>query len=477
MRQLCVCIFLILFSFNTCIAQATVQNNSKEALPDFTLHKLGIEGSGATLLVVGGIQGDEPGGFSAASLLATHYNITKGSVWVVPNLNFPSIIHSHRGLYGDMNRKFSILNTNDPEYKTIRNIQRIMLEPQVDLILNLHDGSGWYRPKWESSLKNPQRWGQCIVIDQERLDDSVVQNQRFQNLQAIASRVKDDVNVKLLRYLHSYRIKNTTTRNFDHEMEKTLSYFAVCAGKAAFGLEASKELPAASRVYYHACLLEAFMREMGIEFERKFHLSPDGVALALNKNVSLALYNQRTIFKLDDARPTTWGYIPVQTGAKIEAEPSNPLLAVLPGGDQWRVVYGNRTLTRFTPEYMDFDNSLSHVDLTIDGHSVQAKIGEVLHVDNSFIVHEASGYRVNAIGAQKETADGSEGNILLQRSDFADHFSLDKSGNIYRVELYKDESFCGMLLVNFGPEQTPAFSQTPLTAKAERPRKNVNTGR
>jgi len=41
-----------------------------------------------TLLVVGGIQGDEPGGFISASILATHYEITKGSIWIVPNLNF-----------------------------------------------------------------------------------------------------------------------------------------------------------------------------------------------------------------------------------------------------------------------------------------------------------------------------------------------------------------------------------------------------
>ena len=57
------------------------------SLPDFTLHRLGT--GNPALLVVGGIQGDEPGGFSAASLLVTHYRITSGSVWVVPNLNFP----------------------------------------------------------------------------------------------------------------------------------------------------------------------------------------------------------------------------------------------------------------------------------------------------------------------------------------------------------------------------------------------------
>lgn len=466
MKQLCVCAILSLLCLSAGLAHAAPQKNAESQWPSFTLHKLGEGNDGPTLLVVGGIQGDEPGGFSAASLLVTHYEIKKGNVWVVPNLNFPSIIKSSRGLHGDMNRKFAKLSPSDPEYGIVRSIQSIILAPQVNIILNLHDGSGWYRPKWENSLKNPKRWGQCIVIDQESIDGDVAQHHEYQNLYAIASAVRDDVNVKLLRYLHSYRIKNTTTRNFDHEMEKTLSYFAVCAGKAAFGLEASKELPAASRVYYHAILIEGFMRQMGIEFERKFHLSPDGVALALNKDVSIALYEGRTVFKLDNARSTTWGYIPVQSGGELKAQPSNPLLAILPDGQQWSVVYGNRTLTRFTPDHMEFDHSIQDVELTIDGRQAGVKIGEMVRVQRDFIVHEPGGYRVNAIGAQKEV-NGSEAGVLMSRDDFAERFSLDQGGHVYRVEFYKDKAFCGMILVNFGPEQHPDLPKTPLTAGAD----------
>ena len=80
---------------------------------DFDLIKKG-EDDNNTLLVVGGIQGDEPGGFVSASLLATHYEITKGSVWIVPNLNFYSIIKRSRGPYGDMNRKFAHLSKKRP---------------------------------------------------------------------------------------------------------------------------------------------------------------------------------------------------------------------------------------------------------------------------------------------------------------------------------------------------------------------------
>ncbi|MBD5607756.1 MAG: deacylase, partial [Desulfovibrio sp.] len=65
---------------------------------DFNTFKLGS--GDEAVLIVGGIQGDEPGGFSAATLLATRYEIKKGCLWVVPNLNFPSIIKRSRGLYG-----------------------------------------------------------------------------------------------------------------------------------------------------------------------------------------------------------------------------------------------------------------------------------------------------------------------------------------------------------------------------------------
>ncbi len=91
---------------------------------EFDFIKKGIQDNN-TLLIVGGIQGDEPGAFMAASLIATHYKITKGSVWIVPNLNFYSIIKRSRGPFGDMNRKFAALSPNDPDYNSIQRIKKI----------------------------------------------------------------------------------------------------------------------------------------------------------------------------------------------------------------------------------------------------------------------------------------------------------------------------------------------------------------
>ena len=43
------------------------------ALPSFSMHKHESNDPGKTILVIGGFQGDEPGGFHAASLLITYY--------------------------------------------------------------------------------------------------------------------------------------------------------------------------------------------------------------------------------------------------------------------------------------------------------------------------------------------------------------------------------------------------------------------
>lgn len=51
----------------------------------------------------------------------------------------------------------------------VRRIQDLIRHPKVVLVLNLHDGSGYYRPAHEDKLRNPARWGQSVIIDQERL--------------------------------------------------------------------------------------------------------------------------------------------------------------------------------------------------------------------------------------------------------------------------------------------------------------------
>ena len=167
--------------------------------------------SNTTLLVIAGIHGNEPGGYFAASILAMHYRVTSKNLWIVPNLNKASIQADRRGIHGDMNRKFSTIAKNDKDKNIIKNIKKIILSRKVSLVLNLHDGNGFYRKKKRGNIFNPNAWGQTCVIDQCKLSPK----QPFGNLNDIASQVKKNINKKLLKEHHVFDVKNTKTKFHD----------------------------------------------------------------------------------------------------------------------------------------------------------------------------------------------------------------------------------------------------------------------
>jgi len=460
-RALCVallCLFLPQW------AAAVPKNNAPlplsplncELCMRFTLYQHGDDSP--AVLVIGGIQGDEPGGFSAATLLATHYTITKGAVWVVPNLNFPSIVRNSRGLHGDMNRKFLRLDKNDPEYSTVSRIQELICHPKVKLVLNMHDGSGFFRPYYEDALRNPKRWGQCVIIDQSTIPDHLPHS----NLEHMAQQACDDANSRLLLPSHRYYLKNTRTGDGDREMEKTLSWYAVRNQKAAFGLEVSKEFSVETRVYYHLLVVESFLRQAGVEFVRDFELTGSGVLAALQRDVRIAFADNRVVLPLEDARPRV-NFLPLPKG-ELKATTSKPILAVLRENDELSVLYGNRRLTRIHPDWRDTDNDISAVNVKVDGVERVVPFGQILTVRDSFHVLPMSAYRVNAIGAKplspksRPQAPDKSG-MDIRQSDFRPRFSLDTKATLYRVEVYNEQRFAGMFLVRFdgqpaGPGRT-----------------------
>ncbi len=436
--------FYTLFSIKPAVA------NEKKL--DFSFFRLGT--TNPVMLIVGGIQGDEPGGFSAATLLATRYKVTHGTLWIVPNLNFPSIIKRKRGLHGDMNRKFAILDHTDPEYQTVSRIQKLIRAKEVSVILNLHDGSGFYRKKYQNALNGPARWGQSIIIDQEFMPDFITQTHdfntattehRLQFLDEMAQSVTKIVNKNLLHKDHYFEVRNTHTAKGDREMEKSLSWFAVRHGKPAFGLEASKEFSVVKRAYYHLQMVEAFAHLTGLEIERDFELTLKGVEEALYSGLSVSFMNNRIMLPLEDVRARI-NFLPLP---KKDYAPiaSKPIMAVLPNGKNLYVHYGNRTLTTIIPDWHDIDYSLDMLRVIVDGQEKLINFGSVITVQNDFKVLPITGYRVNAIGAN--SGKNNESNMLFTEKSFIKRFSVDNGGSIFRVEVYKDKSFCGMFMVRF----------------------------
>ncbi|WP_300675247.1 M14 family metallopeptidase [Desulfoluna sp.] len=425
---------------------------------EFSVHKLESGVPGHTILIVGGIQGDEPGGFNAASLITTQYKIKSGNIWVVPNLNFLSIIKRSRGVYGDLNRKFDELQADDPEYKTIEKIKSLILNDQVDLVLNLHDGSGFFRETYMDKLRNPNRWGQCIIADQETIEDTP-----FGGLADLATQAVNSLNGALLKPDHTYTFMNTRTREGNVEMAKTLSYFAIRNRKPAFGIEASKSLPTHERAYYHLTAIESFMKQLDIQFERGFTLSAAGIKHAINDNVKFALNDSRIVLDVKDARRNI-RYIPMRKEGGLEFFPSNPLMAAIDTGEGYRIYYGNRRVTWLHPEYFDYDTSVDSVGITVDGVSRQVQFGDIVPVKNSFNVHPTSKLRVNVIGFTKKGFQNESG-VPITKNNIQKRFSVDKSGMLYRVEFYNEEKFSGMVLVNFSEDALASGGDVRLDGK------------
>jgi hypothetical protein len=397
-----------------------------------------------TLLIVGGIQGDEPGGFMAASLIATHYDILEGSVWVVPNLNFYSIIKRSRGPFGDMNRKFADISPDDPDYESIQKIKNYIKNPNVKLIVNLHDGSGFYRPTYEDSLHSPYRWGQCNIIDQ-----SVIDIPKYSNLEEISQNVVAHVNRFLLKDEHKYHLHNTRTREGDKEMEKTLTYFAINHGKAAFGNEASKSLPTHQRAYYHLLALEKFMDQMGIKYKRRFNLHDAVVKNIIDNDIEISIYDEKITLPLAKVR-NFLNYFPVKQDGTIDFIPSNPLVSIIKEKNLYTIYYGNRRLSRLKADYkgLSSHNSLK-VPLSVDSKIKEVKFGSKIKVNENFLVHDMEGYRVNVIGYVG--ASKSETNVNIDHQKMLRKFSIDKNGSIYRIEYYtkNTDKFAGMVLIEF----------------------------
>jgi hypothetical protein len=408
---------------------------------DFDFIKKGQQDDN-TLLVVGGIQGDEPGAFMAASLITTHYEIKKGSVWVVPNLNFYSIIKRSRGPFGDMNRKFAALEKDDPDYNSVQRIKNYITSPDVKVILNLHDGSGFYRKEHIDWSYSPRRWGQSSIIDQSSLNI-----EHYGNLEEISTEVCNYVNKNLIRKRDYYSVKNTHTKMGDKEMEKTLTYFAINNGKAAFGNEASKVLPLHERTYYHLVALEKYMSIMGIEFERKFNLDSLSIKNVIDNDIYISFYDEKIQLPLSKIR-NILKYFPIKKDGTLEFTPSNPLMTIIKKNGTYMIHYGNRKLASLKPDYLDMEYKQKSILMNIDGEQKSIRMGSIVDVNKSFEIEPIENFRVNIIGyVQKGKKDESGVRIIEKR--IKKRYSIDRDGKIFRVEFYKNNKFAGMVLVNF----------------------------
>lgn len=409
----------------------------------FDLYKKEMNPNQHTLLVIGGIHGDEPGGYFAPAILEKYYKIKSGNLWIIPNINVDSIMANSRGIYGDMNRKFSFIDENDNDFISINKVKDIILDKKVDLILNLHDGHGFYRNKYENAIFNPNAWGQATIIDQEKMNGL----EKFGNLDEIATKVTNILNEdNLFQNYHSFGVKNTQTKFKDEQMQLSLTYFAVINNKPALAIETSKNITELTyKVIYQLKSIEEFMKIMDIKFERDFDINNykeieskifDFGKVKINDNITLELSDIKNNIR----------FVPLKKEDN-KFDFTHTLARVKYNDNMYEIYIGNIKISDLYPQVFDLATTKNKVKIIVDNKEIETSFSSQIDIKNDFKIAK-SDFRVNIIGFSKDGLD-SEDNILIKKSDIQENYSIDNNKTKYRAEFYKDDKFYGMIVLNF----------------------------
>lgn len=217
--------------------------------------------NGKTILLIGGIQGDEPGGFLSADIYAD-LSLTKGNLIVVPRANFYSIVLNQRQVNEDMNRKFADDRKQNYETKVVAILKELIGES--DCLLNLHDGSGFYAETWVDDNRNPKRFGQSVIVDCENREV----NGHMVDLGNMGRRVVEKINREIPEPEYQFHFNNHDTfseKSIHKVQRKSATFYALTkCGIPAFGIESSKDLPLEKKVRHHIYAINAFMEEFGV---------------------------------------------------------------------------------------------------------------------------------------------------------------------------------------------------------------------
>jgi hypothetical protein len=241
--------------------------------------------AGPTVLIFAGVHGDESGGYLTADRYAD-LKVLKGNLIVVPRLNLFAILARRRmGLSGqDMNRKFQPREENgDPDNKVVSLAKSLM--DRADIILNLHQGAGFYSPVWIDHTRNPIRWGQCNVIDAPAFD---LPDGRRLELEHFARKVIPKINSEITDKRYHFHVNNTHTSSessLHKEQRLSLTYYALAVKhKMAFGIEATKNCLLPQSIGYLTMAVNAIMESAGIVVEAFPPTSPEVIANELKRN-------------------------------------------------------------------------------------------------------------------------------------------------------------------------------------------------
>ena len=192
---------------------------------------------GPTIVVIGGLHGDEVAGYLAARQLK-NWTVQSGTLVVVPDANAPAICANRRFVGRNMNALFSGKADGDGNQRLAAALWDLIKKSKPDLLLTLHESRGFY-------AQDRARYGQTFTFDFPTYRD------RF-------AAVIESVNATIAPKRERFSLK----------MEAFSTCPTYCATKylgiAATSIETARPLPLNARVKYQLAALGAFFAEWNL---------------------------------------------------------------------------------------------------------------------------------------------------------------------------------------------------------------------
>lgn len=451
---------------------------------ELSIYKIQGKKPGPTLMLIGGIQGNEPGGFLSADLYAD-MSLEKGNLIVVPRANFYSIIMNERGPNGDMNRKFAHEeNEYSMEDKIVTILKKLIAES--DYLLNLHDGAGYYHPTYIDKWRNPDRFGQCIIADYEVY--RVPGKNKVLKLGEMARKICAQVNKQIKDDLYKFHFNNTRTDEPDSphaEQKGSATYYALTRHHIpAFGVETSKFLPSIDlKVEFHNLVINAFMKQ--------FEIIPESPGLNLQspalKYLVVSINGQRPVVleatQIIELRPGDFlnvthieanyerglsldilGYGGINDYRKdfaifrdtsIVVRKDNEKFAEIPVKVSDKI--GEERVRDALPGSIDYFiiEAKGHRLLVANGETLELVSGDVFKIiDVLPRLPDSSGVKVNFkgfVGDLTNNTGEDRGYVINTETDMIERFSLDGEGGSYEIIAGRGEDILGRVVVNLAP--------------------------
>jgi hypothetical protein len=420
---------------------------------------------GLTVLIFGGIHGDEPGGYFSSEILSD-IQLHKGNLIIVPRVNFPSIMLNRREVHGDMNRKFvSHEEPDDPDIEVVRLLKGLMKE--ADVFINQHDAYGFHRETYISEKYNQSRYGQSLIIDSASFYSKKLQKEI--NLSEIGQRILKRVNLQIKNPDHHFGFwdHDSLDKNTKHpEMKRSATYFALTTFSIpAFGLETSKDLPTLyHKIKYQLVVLKEILHEFQLEFdfpEIKFKepllywvelLKNNKEIIRVNGNTNLRLNPGDTIVIKNifsnvesglSANILNWGSINDMN--KEFTFNSNATIQVKKN----HLTIGKIYLRNYR------SNSVREIKIDVNGRQTtipnwgkidinSGQYFKILTTNPAF-----SEIRFDVRGYSPAKGKKGDGNVPIRPEQLIPGYSFKKKGTIYFVKVYTNNTFAGGFQVEY----------------------------